>query len=126
MNVSIGSTSVRFTLYTLVILSAVAALNCEGDEIIVQRSLQAALAPLRLALNQPLQAWIKLLGSARRVDAEDDDFIAFAFNAGRFVVVVELTGTSRLGTSVAIRAKDGKPELPTSGGGDRSYWIPWA
>jgi hypothetical protein len=80
---------------------------------IIQKPLKGELAPLKLALNQPLKDWLKLLGDGKNIFNENgvDNIITFSFNAGRFTITVEFTGTSRLGTSAKISSKTGEPEL---------------
>jgi hypothetical protein len=107
----VGHIRTGIELLLLAILFATSALSCEADEVIAQKPLQGELATLKLALNQPLQAWRKVLGNGQRADTEDENAIAFAFGAGRFIITVEFTGTSRLGTSVTIGSREGEPEL---------------
>jgi hypothetical protein len=70
---------------------------------IIQKPLKGELAPIKLALNQPLKVWQKLLGDGNNIENEDgvDNIITYRFNAGRFTVTVEFTGTSRLLTWTA-------------------------
>jgi hypothetical protein len=60
-----------------------------------------------------LKVWQKLLGDGNNIENENgvDNIITYRFNAGRFTVTVEFTGTSRLGTSAKISSKAGEPEL---------------
>jgi hypothetical protein len=53
---------------------------------IIQKPLKGELAPLKLALNQPLKDWLKLLGDGKNIVNENgvDNIITFSFNAGRF------------------------------------------
>lgn len=79
---------------------------------VIQKPLKGELAPLKLALNQPLKDWLKLLGDGKNIVNENGlDSITFSFNAGRFTITVEFTGTSRLGTSGKINSKTDEPEL---------------
>ena len=80
---------------------------------ITQKPLKGELAPIKLALNQPLKVWQKLLGDGNNIENEDgvDNIITHRFNAGRFTVTVKFTGASRLGTSAKISSKAGEPEL---------------
>src|SRR6266481_5380544 len=79
---------------------------------IIQKPLKGELAPLKLALNQPLKDWLRLLGDGKNIVNENGlDDITFSFNAGRFTITVEFTGASRLGTSAMISSKTGEPEL---------------
>ncbi len=79
---------------------------------IIQKPLKGELAPLKLALNQPLKDWLKLLGDGKNIVNENGlANITLSFNAGRFTITVEFTGASRLGTSAMISSKTGEPEL---------------
>jgi len=101
-----------FALWSIVVGRAQEATPGSKAAAIIQKPLKGELAPVKLALNQPLKVWQKLLGNGNNIENENGlDDITYRFNAGRFTVTVEFTGTSRLGTSARICSKEGEPEL---------------